>query len=152
VFYRCMSSWCLFDCHCRYCCLSACLVVMSALLSMSSRLSGCSATIQGEPLCRDFVDTNILDFCHPNDKERLKKHHDEGRDLAWTNNWNRIAVDRIWPSTDLPNDRLYMWPICKKSVVSRKIRFQDVEQIPRKRHFFQLIQILIWIYLFCMKS
>lgn len=36
-----------------------------------------SATIQGEPLCRDFVDTNILDFCHPNDKERLKKHHDE---------------------------------------------------------------------------
>ena len=34
---------------------------------------------------------------------------------------------------------LYMWPICSKPVMSREIRFQDNEQKPYERHFFQLI-------------
>jgi len=32
-----------------------------------------------------------------------------------------------------------MWSICSKPVVSREIWFQDIEQKPCERHFFQLI-------------
>jgi len=49
-----------------------------------------------------------------------------------------------------------MWSICSKPVVSRKIRFQDIEQKPTLWEALfpidSLLQILILIYLFYMKN